>query len=748
MAKQRKKKRKKTPQVARVAPKRGKQAATSSRQLPWRVVLMVGVAVLVSSWILWMWSNPDGTRLESLALRPNPNVLLVSVDTLRADHLGTYGARVKTPVIDRLAEEGVVFEKTIASVPVTLPSHTSLFTGSYPIAHGVRDNGSFRLADEHETIAETFKKAGYETAAFIGSFALDSRFGLDQGFDLYDDYYGDTSSYSDFGISERPADEVLEPALEWMMERTEKPWFAFIHLWDPHHPYLPPSPFKESHPEDLYAGEIAYVDDALGRFLNELEKLNQLDNTLIVLTADHGEGLGDHGEKTHGMFAYESTLHVPLILHWNGVLPGGRRIPARVRLIDATPTVIELAGRDPLPSYQGDSLVPLILDPSGEEGRQTYFEAMAFNLNRNWAPLTGLYDGNDKYVDLPIPELYDLAHDPGELRNRADEDVETIEGMREILEGVIASNSTEESREIKTSAVDSETAARLQALGYVVDPGQPRGSQEFTEDDDPKRLVHLSDKLDEGVAYHAAGRSEEAKRLFREIIAERPSFSNAHANLAHVLQETGQLGEAIQVLENALEKGYQTRTMMGRLGLYLQESGDIEKSVQVLESVIETDPTYAEAYNYLSTSYAQLGRMQDAVQTVRKLLDLDPSYASGYSNLGSIFLGANRVEDAETNFRRALDLDPRLAKGWNGLGVVYARTGRQQEAIDAWKRTVELDPRQYDTIYNLGTMLTQLNRFDQAIPYLEQFVRTAPPGQYGDDIPKVNRLITQLKAAR
>ena len=709
---------------------------------------MLGVAVLVASWILWMWASPDGGRPGSLALRPTPNVLLVSVDTLRADYLGTYGARVKTPAIDRLAEEGVVFEKTITSVPVTLPSHASLFTGSYPIAHGVRDNGSFRLADEHETIAETFKGAGYETAAFIGSFALDSRFGLDQGFDLYDDYYGDTSSFSDFGISERPADEVLEPALEWMKARTETPWFAFIHIWDPHHPYLPPSPFKESHPGDPYTGEVAYVDDALGRFLNELEKLNQLDNTLIVLAADHGEGLGDHGEKTHGMFAYESTLHVPLILHWKDVLPGGRRVPARVRLIDATPTIVELAGREPLPSYQGDSLVPLILDPSGEKGRQTYFEAMAFNLNRNWAPLTGLYDGNDKYVNLPIPELYDLEKDPDELRNRADEDVETIESMRENLEGVIAANSTEESREIKTSAVNSQTAARLQTLGYIVDPGQPRGSRDYTEDDDPKRLVHLSDKLDEGVASHAAGRSEEAKRLFREIIAERPSFANAYANLAHVLQETGQLSEAIQVLENALEEGYQTRTMMGRLGLYLQESGDIEKSVQVLESVVETDPTYAEAYNYLSTSYAQLGRTQDAVRTVRKLLDLDPSYASGYSNLGSIFLGANRVEDAETNFRRALDLDPRLAKGWNGLGVVFARTGRQQEAIDAWKRTVELDPRQYDTLYNLGTMLTQLNRFDEAISYLERFVHTAPHGQYGSDIPKVNSLIAQLKAAR
>ena len=285
--------------------------------------------------------------------KPRPNVLLLSVDTLRADYLGAYGARVKTPTIDRLAKSGILFDRAVSHVPITLPSHASIFTGAYPIAHGVRDNGAFRLAEEKVSLAETFGAAGYRTAAFVGSFALDSRFGLDQGFELYDDFYGDTGGFNDFSISERVADDVLKPALAWLSEQNDSSWFAFVHLYDPHAPYVAPVTFRQAHPEDPYAAEVAYIDDALGRFLEALRERGLLDNTLIVFTSDHGEGLGEHGEKTHAMFAYDSTLHVPLILKWEGVLPESRRVPSRVRLIDVAPTVLEMAGLDTFEGNQG-----------------------------------------------------------------------------------------------------------------------------------------------------------------------------------------------------------------------------------------------------------------------------------------------------------------------------------------------------------------------------------------------------------
>jgi len=272
-------------------------------------------------------------RSHAVAPKPSPSVLLVSIDTLRADHVGAYGAKVSTPTMDALANEGVLFERAVSHVPLTLPSHTSLFTATYPIAHGVRDNGAFRLSPSHVTMATILREHGYRTGAFVGAFPLDSRFGLDRGFEVYDDAYGEASAY-DAKIADRPADDVLKPAVAWIEARAGKRYFAFVHLYDPHSPYAPPRPFAARFPNDLYSGEIAYVDDALGRFFSRLAAAGRMENTIVVITADHGEGLGEHGEKTHGMFAYDATLHVPLIFHWKDALSPGVRVAARVRSVN------------------------------------------------------------------------------------------------------------------------------------------------------------------------------------------------------------------------------------------------------------------------------------------------------------------------------------------------------------------------------------------------------------------------------
>lgn len=675
-----------------------------------------------------------------------PNVLFISVDTLRADHLGAYGARIATPHIDRLASEGVLFERAVSHVPITLPSHTTMLTGTYPIDNGVRDNGSFRLEEDKETLAELFRRAGYHTGAFVGSFALDSRFGLDQGFEVYDDYYGDSSAFNDFSISERPADAVVAPALEWIEGLRDGRWFAFVHLYDPHSPYSPPAPFRETHRDDLYSGEIAYVDDVLGRFLQELEDRGSMKNTLVVFTSDHGEGLGEHGEKTHGMFAYDATLHVPLIFRWKGVLPEGRRVPTRVRLIDIASTVVEMTGVTGSSSNQGESLVPLIFGDAPAPDRDSYFEALAFNLNRNWAPLTGLYKGHFKYIDLPIPELYDLESDPDETKNLYPESAGRGRQLAASLREIVGTHSTESSRAIRTAEVDEETVRRLRALGYVTAPAQENVRKTYTAEDDPKRLVGLSDRFDAAVAANMAGRSEEAIRLFRSVIEERPSFSIAYANLAFVLRETGRLKEAIEVLEEAIARGAQTANMRGRLGAYLQEAGRFEESVSLLEALVAEDPSYTEAYNYLGVSYSRLGRNKEAIEALEKVIALDPSYASAYANLGSVYLSMQRYSQAEEELERAVAIDPRLAFAWNGLGVDYASTDRMPEAISAWTKSLELDGRQYDTLYNLGTLLVQLNRFDEGIVYLERFVREAPADRYESDIPRVKRLIAEIRA--
>jgi arylsulfatase A-like enzyme len=422
-------------------------------------------------------------RSSGLHPKPSPNVLLISVDTLRADHLGAYGASSGTPRLDAIAKAGVVFERAVAPVPITLPSHASLFTATYPFAHGVRDNGSFRLAGERGTLTETFRAAGYRTAAFVGSFALDSRFGLDQGFEIYDDFYGDTSALGNFAISERPAADVLAPALDWLSEQGEAPWFAFVHLYDPHAPYDPPAPFREKFASDRYRGEVAYVDEALGEFLDELSNRGRLENTLLVVTSDHGEGLGEHGERTHGMFAYETTLRVPLIFSWEGVLPP-RRVAPRVRLLDVAPTLLALSGLDPLPDSQGVSLVPFLEGKEDSTETESYFEALAFNLNRGFAPLTGLYRGNLKYIELPIPEIYDLESDPGETKNLAPAEPALVREMASRLEEIGSEGSIENEGGEHRLAVDEETRRRLESLGYAIGRGDgaaaygPRRPQE------------------------------------------------------------------------------------------------------------------------------------------------------------------------------------------------------------------------------------------------------------------------------
>jgi arylsulfatase A-like enzyme/Tfp pilus assembly protein PilF len=703
----------------------------------WLRRLGIGAAVALAAAVFVAFCAKGG----GLRPKPSPNVLLISVDTFRADHLGAYRAGGATPRLDALANAGVVFERAVAQVPITLPSHASLFTASYPFAHGVRDNGSFRLSDESRTLTEVFRAAGYRTAAFVGSFALDSRFGLDQGFELYDDFYGDTSSLGNFAISERPAADVLAPALDWLSQPREAPWFAFVHLYDPHAPYAPPAPFRERFASDPYRGEVAYVDEALGNFLEELSNRGRLENTLLVVTSDHGEGLGEHGERTHGMFAYETTLRVPLIFSWEGVLPP-RRVASRVRLLDVAPTLLELSGLEPLPGSQGVSFVPFLEGMEGSSETESYFEALAFNLNRGFAPLTGLYRGNLKYIELPIPEVYDLESDPGETQNLAPANPALMKEMASRLEEIESAGSVVENRR----AVDEETRRRLQALGYATGPGAAAAKRSYGADDDPKRLVQLSDQLDDALAAHLAGRSEEAIRLLRAILAERPSMAKAYDDLSYVLREAGRLEEAIAALEASVESGASTIAMRARLGLYLQEAGKTAASVEVLEAVLVEDSSYAEAYNYLGLAYAQDGRAEKAIETFRKLIDLDESYASAYSNLGSVYLAGGRHTEAEAEFRRALEIDPRLPAAWNGLGVVAAGTGREAEAVESWERSLRIDPRQYDTLYNLGTLLTRLNRFPEAVVYLERFVETAPEERYRDDIPKVKRLVAALKS--
>ncbi len=700
--------------------------------------LAVGAALAV----VWRSRIVSSQHLPGGALKGS-NVLLVTIDTLRADHVGAYGNRTaSTPTLDGLSREGIRFDNTLATVPLTLPSHTSLMTGQFPTVHGVRDNGSFRFDGTRPTLASTLKSAGYKTGAFVGAFVLDARFGLNNGFDHYDDFYSSQRPGATLHIVERTADQVIAPAETWIRAST-RPWFAWVHLYDPHEPYAPPEPFRSRFASDLYTGEIAYADEQLGQLLDHLRAAALLDDTLVIVAGDHGEALGDHGERTHGLFAYNATLKVPLIAwHARAIRPAV--FSPLTRLVDVMPSVLDLLGVNGPPGLEGRSLRPALSGEATYEEPFSYFEALNANLTRNWAPLTGIVHGGFKLIDLPVPELYDLTADPGEKDNIYAKRPDVRGGLESRLDAI---TSTAAQPANGAGAVDSETAQRLRSLGYIVAPATTRKTS-FGARDDPKRLVELNQALDKAVDLFTAGSADEAARILERLIDERADFTVAYDRLGFVYHEMGRLPDAIATLERAVAAGAVDAGLLTALGDYLQEAGQLERSATVLEGALKMNPNELETYEKLGVTYSRMGRVTDAERMFNRMLEIDPGSATTLNNLGSLYLSRERYPEAIQNLTRAISLDPNLAGAHNGLGVAYARTGHMDQAIEEWKTAVRLNDRQFDTLYNLGMALMQLARYEEALESLKQFASTAPPDRYGADIARVRRMISEIDGKR
>jgi len=690
-------------------------------------VLIIIATAAVAAWMIWRARPHD---LPPGALR-GYNVLLVTIDTLRLDRVGAYGSRAGlTPAIDRLAREGLRFDGARSHVPLTLPSHASLLTARVPPRHGVRDNGTYRLDETQPTIATMLKAAGYHTAAFVGAFVLDARFGLTRGFDLYDDYYGEGTTPGRVEVVERRAEKVTAPAAAWITS-VGTPWFAWVHLYDPHEPYAPPEPYASRYAQSPYDGEVAYADSAVGGLLDNLSRAGRLDRTLVVVAADHGEGLGDHGERTHGLFAYDSTLHVPLVF-WcgNRIRPGVNATP--VGLVDVVPTILDLLGIT-MPDVDGHAV------RSNERGAPSaagYFEALNANLTRNWAPLTGIVSEGMKLIDLPIPELYDLQADPAEAKNIYAQQTDVARRLERMLDSLSRPPST-------GSAVDAETSARLQSLGYVV--GQSRTARrQFTAEDDPKKLVALDAALDEAMSVAGRRQYDAAIAQLRGVIARRPDLPVAYDRLAFVLRAAGRHDEAIATIDGAASRGLADGPLLVTLGTLLQEAGRFDRSAAVLEAAVQMNVQDLEAKNRLGTTYARMGRADDAERMFRAVLAVDPRSGEALTNLGVLYLATNRQDAAIAALRSALAADPALAGARNTLAVAYARSGNLEGAVSEWQTILAAQPDHADVLYNIGTALLQLGRPQEAVPYLERFIAVAPPA-YANDVSRVRQMITSAR---
>ncbi|HEY0514703.1 MAG TPA: sulfatase-like hydrolase/transferase [Thermoanaerobaculia bacterium] len=678
-------------------------------------------------------SGPGAGDAASAPSREGADVVLITIDTLRADAVGFAGnRRVETPVLDRLAVAGRVFDDAHAHNVVTLPSHTNILTGLYPYQHGVRDNSGFALSPKVPTLATRLKAAGYATGAFVGAYPLDSKFGLGRGFDVYDDHYPRGSNPDDFVVAERRGDQVVAAARAWWAAQRGKRRFLWVHLYDPHAAYDPPEPFASRYRDSLYLGEVAATDSFLAPLLDPF-----LDGreppALVIVTADHGESLGEHGELTHGLFAYEATLKVPLVVWGPGVAP--RRDGRAARHVDIVPTVLAFLRLGSPAELPGRSLLAAFAGAAGTAD-DSYFESLSTCLNRGWAPLRGLLRDGRKLVDLPLPELYDLPRDPREERNLFAADRRTAHALREALP-------RESSWPPTRGAVSAEEEARLRSLGYSAGGSGP-AKKAYTAADDPKSLVGVDAKIHAVIGAYSRHRYEEAAALARQVIAVRPDLPEAYEDLALALQQLERRDEAIAALQDALRRGVDRESIRRQLGLALAEAGRAAEAVAVLQPLAASPSADAATLDALGVALSDAGRHGDAVAVLQRATGRYPGDPKGFENLGIVALRMDQPEAARTQLQRALALNPDLPISWNTLGVALYRLEGPAAALDAWERSVALDGRQYDALFNIGLVAAQAGRAAEARQALTRFVTTAPPARFGPDIEKARRLLAQL----
>lgn len=635
------------------------------------------------------------------------NLLLVTLDTVRADHLGSYGYReAETPSLDRLARAGLRFERAVAAAPLTLPSHATLLTGLLPVEHGLHGNGVGALPEAIETLATRLSAAGYRTGAFVGAFVLDRRFGLARGFEVYDDAIDRSGPAGASLEAERPGREVVDRALAWLSKEDSRPFFAWVHLFDAHAPYAPAEPFASRHAGRPYDGEIAAADAEVGRLMAWLEASGGL--TVVAASGDHGESLGEHGELTHGLLLYEPTLRVPLLIAAPGRLPAGLAIETPVSLADLAPTLAGLAGHPwpepplppagPAPPPRGRDLSAVLA--AGQEPREVEVVAETrYPETFGWSALATLRKGRLKYIEAPRPELYDLASDPGETSNRltaggppagaaklpAAAPLPAGAGMAARLAEIVRADAAGPVPE-----VDAATRQRLAALGYVAPPAArlPAGGSRR----DPKDAVDLFRGFEEAHWARTAGRPGEARARLEELVADDPGNAVFRAELAAVLKETG----------------------------------DLDRAVPLYREAVAISPRDPDAWYNLATALAAKGLHGEALEALRAALEQDEKRPEAWNALGVAYASSGKSREAAAAFERAVALDPANPRAWNNLGNAQRDLGQPGPAAEAYQRAVALAPDYPDPLNGLGTLEVARDRPSAALPYFERALALNP----------------------
>ncbi len=702
---------------------------------PLPALLAALLAVAAVFLVLRFVGGPAGAKVSRRwAARgvEKPNVVLITLDTTRADHLGCYGGTAaRTPALDALAREGVLFEQAAASTPLTLPAHSTIMTGMYPTYHGVRVNGNTALGDEQTTLAEVLAGQGYRCAAFVAAFVVDGRWGLKQGFEHYDDRF-DLKSHKhiDLGAIQRPGNEVVDSALAWLEARGPGPFFTWIHLYDPHVPYEPPEPYLSQYagrgPAGLYAGEIAFMDEQVGRIASWLRTSGLDRSTVVVAVGDHGEGLGSHGEGTHGYYAYDYAIHVPLIVSAPFDDLRGKRVPGQVSAVDVFPTVLDLAGIGPARPSHGRSLLPAMFRPRALPDVPAYAESMTPNIQFGWSPIQVLRAGRLEFIGTPRAELFDLAVDPGEQRNLLDSRPEVAREMKAALDRMIA----ETGRDAPTpqaANLDKETMERLAALGYVGAPVAARkASGAGGPLADPKDKFMIFQKVSAGGDLVLQDKYAEAAALLESALAEEPGLPQALLVLSTCYRELGRGGEAKSMLDLVLRSDPENLQALVALANILLDEGRDDDVLALCHRALSIDERNTQALQIVGEIHMGRHDYDQALPYFEKSVEVQSKVDRSRFNLAACLIGLKLYDRAEPLLLEVIGSSPRWPLASFNLGLLYEEQGRLEAARAAYAREIAAYPGEFKARFNLGKLLFKLGDRGDSLAEMREVVRIVP----------------------
>ena len=674
---------------------------------------------------------------QTAFLYPRFNVLLITVDTLRADHLGAYGyERIRTPNIDRISSKGFTFRRAIAQAPLTLPSHTTILTGTYPIYHGIRDNGNAILSEDSITLAEILKKNGYATGGFVSAFILDSKWGIAQGFDTYfDDFDILKADETGIGLVQHLGAETNAEALQWL-EKVQEPFFGWIHYYDPHDPYEPPEPFRSEYSDSPYDGEIAYTDSLIGKVWNMLQERNLLKRTLIIFTGDHGEGLGQHNELTHAIFLYDTTLHVPLIF----MLPEQRHkeISDTVQHVDIVPSILDMLQIEKPKTLQGRSLIPLMKE---EQKKETIAvsESLYSEFHYGWSPLYSLTAGKFKYVDAPKPELFDLQKDPMELNNLYASQTQLGNSLRNRIQEELKKHSASADRQQESVQADMESQERLKALGYI---GSGPSLKMATEGKkiDPKDKIAIIELLHAGFADKKKNLLEEAEKKANSVIASDPEIVDAYLLKGMIDIRKEDYPAAMQSLQTTLTLRPDHLIALYDLAVVYRNMGQPQKAIDGFKEVLRRDPNYVKAAVNLGQVFLENHQAQEAELYFKKAIHryeemmksskTVEALVSIHDALLNVYFSQGQWPEAEKAIQEILRLKPDQLDAHFNLAQIYEKTGRLEQAYNEYRSEIQIHPDNFRAYVDFAILLRAQNRYQEAVAILEKAV-PLQPSHYG-----------------